>query len=629
MHPVRPAVQQHCVVSGGGQESTGNMQDRVFSFPSLVFPSKQCKCVPMEYQSGISRPTPDEFPSTPRQEDAMTTQRWIFHTVFSACALTCGSTSGVADDDLIAHWMLESHAHDSVSGRAAVNHGVSFGNGHAFFDGIDSWLEVPVAGSPALTDKEFSIAVWIHTDKELDDVLGDVLTRYDPKIRRGFTLSLMNYAGVTSAQSNWRNVLFGIDSGRVDHTWTDCGRPGTNMQVKSLVVFNGDLYAAVWEPDVGKSGHVYRYEAGTKWVDCGGPDKANALCGMAVYNGQLYVGSELYSGGGSSLPLSPNENHGGRVYRYEGGTCWTDVGRIADVRSVSGLAVYKGQLFAGTGTTGAWRDTPRTRGMYRFNGPGKWTSCGCPDLRVVHLSVYNGSLFGLSYDAGGFFRYDGASNWTRLGPVPETTQVYSTAVYEGRIHAGTWPTGSVYRHEGPQKWIHTGRLGAEREVMGMAVYNGKLYAGTLPLAEVYRYDGLDNWISTGRLDMTPDVRYRRAWVTAVFNGKLFCGTLPSGHVMSLEAGKSVTYDQALTPGWHHLVAVRAKARLRLYIDGKRVAESTEFDPADYDLNTNRPLKIGFGQHDYFNGRMKDLRIYRRALSPKDVERVRASAGTQT
>ncbi len=539
--------------------------------------------------------------------------------------LHCCGPSLKAADGLVAHWKLASDARDSVSGSVAVNHGVRFEDGHAVFDGIDNWLEVPGTDLSELGDGEFSIAAWIHTDEELDDVPGDVITRYDPVARRGFTLSLMNYAGVTSAQSNWRNVLFGIDSGQIDSAWKDCGRPGTNMQVKSLVVFDGDLYAAVWEPDAGKSGHVYRYAGGTKWEDCGSPDKANALCGMAVYKGRLYAGSELYSGGGSSLPLSPNEHHGGRVYRYEGGTRWIDVGKIADVRSVSGLAVYKGQLFAGTGTTGAWRDTPRTRGMYRFDGPGQWTSCGCPDLRVVHLSVHNGHLFGLSYDAGGFFRYDGGKSWTRLGPVPDTTQVYSTAIYEGRIHAGTWPTGSVYRFDGPQKWVSTGRLGEEKEVMGMAVYNGKLYAGTLPLAEVYRYDGQDNWVSTGRVDTTPDVRYRRAWVTAVYGGRLFCGTLPSGHVMSLEAGKCVTYDRALSSGWRHLVAVKGKTRLQLYVDGKLVSESTDFDAAKYNLSTRGPLKIGFGQHDYFNGRMKDLRIYNRALAPGDVLRVKTAA----
>ena len=238
----------------------------------------------------------------------------------------------------------------------------------------------------------------------------------------------------------------------------------------------------------------------------------NAINALAVYQGKLYAGSELYSGGGSALPLSPNTNHGGRVFRYEGGTRWTNVGKIADVRSVSGLASFNGELYAGTGTTGAWRDKPRTRGMYRYDGKDGWISCGCPGQRIAHLAVHNGNLFGLSYDDGGFFRYDGGTNWTSLGPVPMTSQVYSSAIYEGKLLAGTWPTGSVYRFDGTKTWQSTGRLGEEKEVMGMSVYNGKLYAGTLPLAAVYRYDGQNNWTSTGRLDKTPDVVYRRALV---------------------------------------------------------------------------------------------------------------------
>lgn len=528
-----------------------------------------------------------------------------------------------ADDGLIAHWKLEKDARDSSGqNHHAVNHGVQFDlEGSAVFNGRDAWLEVPVSDSLKPGRKSFSVAAWIHTEQNLDDVLGDVMSCYDPATRTGFNLSLMNYAGVTNAQSNWRNLLFGIDAGHVDPAWTDCGRPGTNQQVKSLTVFDGDLYAAVWEPGPDKTGHVYRYAGGTRWIDCGSPDKANAIASMAVYNGHLYVGSERYSGGGSSLPLSPNENDGGSVFRYEGGKRWTNCGKIADVRSVSGLAVFNGKLYAGTGTTGAWRDTPRTRGMYRYDGDNQWTSCGCPDLRVVHLSVHNGNLYGLSYDAGGFFRYDGGTDWTRLGPVPETSQVYATAVYEGHLLAGTWPTASVFRFDGPQKWTFAGRLGEEKEVMGMAVYNGKLYAGTLPFADVYRYEGGDKWVTTGRLDKTPDVRYRRAWSMAVFNGKLYCGVLPSGHVLSLEAGKSATYDRALSAGWHHIAAVRSRNQLRLYVDGKQVAESTNFNPDEYNLSTTGPLKIGFGQHDYFNGKMKDVRLYNRELSPSDIKRL--------
>ena len=532
---------------------------------------------------------------------------------------TLPSTTLHAEEGLIAHWKLASNAKDSVGKHDAINHGVEFDDKSARFDGIDAWLEVPASRWSKLGTDDFTISVWVHTEQHLDDVLGDVVTCYDPDTRNGFNLTLMNYSGVTSAQSNWRNLLFGIDDAQVDPSWTDCGRPGTNQQIKSLVVFDGSLYAAIWEPAEGQAGHVYRYAGGTQWVDCGSPDKANAITGMAVHDGRLYAGSELYSGGGSSLPLSPNSNHGGRVYRYEGGTQWVDVGKVADVRSISGLASFNGSLYAGTGTTGAWRDTPRTRGMYRYDGEGKWTDCGCPGTRIVHLSVHNGNLFGLSYDDGGFFRYDGGKKWTQLGPVPNTSQVYATAIYEGRIHAATWPTASVFRYEGPQKWISTGRLGEELEVMGMAVYNGKLYAGTLPMANVYRYDGKDNWVSTGQLDKTPDVRYRRAWVTAVYDGKLFCGVLPSGHVYSLEAGKNVTYDRALPAGWHHVAAVKSGDRLRLYVDGKQVSQSEKFNSGSLDLQSNGPLKIGFGQHDYFNGKMKDLKIYGRALTPKEVD----------
>jgi len=545
---------------------------------------------------------------------------WVIHGVlvlFLPVALVC------AEEGPLAHWPLTTDSRDiSGNGHHAMNHGAGFeGQQGALFDGIDDWLEVPVRGTLQLGKSNFTIATWVHTEAELDDVLGDILSWYDPASSSGVNLSLMNYAGVTSAQSNWRNILFGIDADQPVNNWVDCGRPGENRQIKSLVVFAGDLYAATWEPAPGAAGHVYRYAGGQRWIDCGAPSLANSITGMAVYQGRLYAGSELYSGAGSSLPPSPNVNKGGHVYRYEGGHRWTDVGTVSDVRSVSGLAVFKGQLYAGTGTTGAWRDSPRHRGMYRYDGKNGWIDCGCPGLRVVHIGVHNGSLLGLSYDAGGFFRYDGGTDWTRLGPIPESTQAYSLAVYQGRVHVGTWPTGSVYRLDGPQQWTHAGRLGEEKEVMGMAVYNGKLYAGTLPMADVYRYEGDGRWLSTGQLDTTPDVRYRRAWCTAVFEGKLFCGVLPSGHVWSMKAGNCVTYDHAMSAGWHHLAAIRDGDRLILHLDGQKIAVSSRLDAERYDLSNETPLKIGFGQHDYFNGRLRDLRIYDRALSGREVKAI--------
>ena len=230
----------------------------------------------------------------------------------------------VAEEGLVAHWRLATDGEDSSgNGHPAVNHGARFdGTGSALFDGIDAWLEVEARGDLQLGRSDFSVAAWIYTEKDLDDVLGDVVSWYDPATANGFTLGLMNYAGVTSAQSNWRNVFFGIDAGQLAPAWIDRGRPGNNHHVKSLVVFDGDLYASTWEPDAGDAGHVYRYAGDTRWIDCGAPSPANSLTGLAVYQGRLYAGSELYSGSGSSLPPSPPANHGGHDYPDEGrGRC--------------------------------------------------------------------------------------------------------------------------------------------------------------------------------------------------------------------------------------------------------------------------------------------------------------------
>ena len=313
----------------------------------------------------------------------------------------------------IAHWDLTQDAYDkSGNGHHLVNHNVKFADGaSAHFNGVDSWLELPTEAVPDLWKNGLTISAWINTPLQLKDVIGDVLSCYNLETRTGINLLIMNYAGITNSQSNHRNVFFGVDDGSEIAAWQNCGRPGNCQYVRALTVFNGELYAASWEPGANQRGHVYRYAGNRKWIDCGAPSAANCIAAMAVYNGKLYVGSELYSGGGSSLPLSENENHGGTVYRYEGGQNWASMGRIADVRSVSALTEFDGKLYAGTGSTGAWRDTPRTRGMYRFDGPGNWVDCGCPDLRVVHLGVHNGHLFGLSYDGGGFFQYEGGTNW--------------------------------------------------------------------------------------------------------------------------------------------------------------------------------------------------------------------------
>lgn len=264
-----------------------------------------------------------------------------------------------------------------------------------------------------------------------------------------------------------------------------------------------------------------------------------------------------------------------------------------------------------------------------------------PDgLRTEALAVHNGAIYATAYDEGTVFVFDGKT-WKRtgsLGTASRTqafydgskwvptglkgdktgTQVYSLGLHQGKLMAGTWPEGKVYRFSAGQGWKSTGRLGEEQEIMASNHYNGKLYAGSLPMAEIFRYDGDDNWNSVGRVDFTKDVIYRRAFCMAVFKGRLFSGTFPSGHVRSFRAGECVSYDSELKSGWRHIAAVKFGGRLKLFVDGKQVAVSAEFDPDQYDLSSKAPLQIGFGEYDYFKGKMRDVRLYKRALTDQEV-----------
>lgn len=551
-----------------------------------------------------------------------------FLLVWGTCLLLAGFPLR-ADTGLVAHWPLAGNCQDR-SGHE--NHGRNHGadltargpegkpNRSAEFDGRNDYIEVEPSQSLRLGTGDFSITAWVYTDEQLDDVLGDVISKYDPAARRGFNFNVMNYAGVTSSQSNYRNLAFGIDNAKLDRAWTDCGRPGNNVFVCALAVYENQLYAGTFETGPDESGHVYRYVGGTQWVDCGSPDGSNSVFSLAVFRGKLYAGTACYRARGSALPESPNQTPGGTVHRYDGGTKWTACGQLENgdtgtALTVHSLAVYGGKLYAST----IYREG---FGLYEYQHGQEWAYKGNPGRRVEVLGLYDGHLYTASYDEGVVSRYAPSGHWKDLGKPTGATQTYAFMVYTGNLYVTTWPNGSVFRLDGDDRWVNMGQLGEEKEVMAVSVYNGKLYAGTLPLAQVYRYDGGTTWTNTGQLDRTQNVTYRRAWSMAVYKGKLYCGTLPSGHVFSVEAGKCVTYDRELKPGWRHLAAVRNLNGLELYVDGERVATSSTLDPADFDISNDVPLRIGFGAHDYFRGRISDVRIYNRALSDADLDSIR-------
>lgn len=547
--------------------------------------------------------------------------------LLAACLLTLATIQSLpAEDGLVAHWPLARDGMDvSGNGLHAKVHGVEFAAGErrqsATFDGRQSWLQAPVDDRLKFGTGDFSISLWVHTEKNLDDVPGDLFSQYDFKSRRGFHLALKTNPGVTFSQANSSQLQFGIDQNRAQKFWMDRGNPGDSLLAFALCTFDGNLYAGTCEPGVGDAGHVYRLSGKDQWIDCGALDRSNAVTSLVEFDGHLYAGTGKYRLGGSSLPESQNETLGGRIFRYEGDSKWVNVGRLPEAESIGGLVVFRGKLYASS--------LYRPAAFFRYDGGTKWTDCGSPrrpkdlpgettHMRVEALGVYNGWLYATCYDGGRVFRFDG-EQWFDVGQLAENTQTYAFAVRAGRFYVGTWRTGRVYRFENPNAWTDVGRLGEELEVMGMLVHNGRLIAGTLPLAEVYEYDGESAWTKLTRLDHTPDVRYRRAWTMAEYDGQVFCSTLPSGKVYSWRSGRVAMADRRFPAGWHHVTAVRKGGSLRISINGKPIAEESDFQADDFNLSTDQPLKIGFGPNDYFKGRLADVRVYRRALKPAEIK----------
>jgi hypothetical protein len=546
--------------------------------------------------------------------------------------LTVFASNGAsaADDGLVGYWKLAGDCRD-YSGHElhALNQGVELNDGE--FNGRDAYLEIPNASKLKIGDGDFTIAVEVFTETSTDDVLGDLVSKFDPEARRGFNLTFTCNTSGYNSQSNTRHLFFGLDNA-TEGKWDDCGRPGGLCHSSdALTVFNGDLYVGTVDaPNEADWAHVYRYQGGQKWEDCGrvGKGKTRGVYAMIVHDNNLYAATAGPHGGGQT-----NKGDFGRVYRYHGSKEWQDIGQPGEHYRVNSLASYDGKLYALAINTGGQHG-----GVYVYVSGQNWTQCG--DFGRPHTSgVHDGRLFA-AYPRGEVFAFDGTS-WEHLGNPYRTletcNQLHAQGAYQGEWFVGTWPLGKVaVRRDG--KWVDLGRLGDSTEIVGLTVYNGSLYAGTIPRAEVFRYDGPEHWASIRRLFDPPgynvekDVEdWSRASSMTVYRGKMFVSTANCfraalsrpreneirGKIYSFATGEGVSVDRDLGPGWKHIAVVRDGKRLRMYVDGK-LAATSESSNSPLMAANNAPLRLGLGPHSHFRGKMREVRIYDRALDANEV-----------
>ena len=551
------------------------------------------------------------------------------------------------DEGLVGYWKLQGDCQDySGHNNHGRNHGVDPEAGR--FNGRDAWIEIPDVENLQFGEGDFSISAELCTQTDLTDAFGDLLSKFDSVRRRGFNLTLSSNSSGYNAQSNLRQLFFGVDDGTAGE-WTDCGRPGDQVHISdALTVYNGDLYAGTTDgASEADWAHVYCYLGGQQWEDCGrlGADRTRGVYAMIVHDGELYAATSSSHG-----PQPPDMSYG-RVYRYLGGQKWEDIGQPGENYRLNSLASYAGKLYVAGFNIG-----PEPGHVYVYDGDQKWNECGEFNGWPHALAVHDGKLFA-AYPQGEVYAYNGDA-WENLGnplgSFAECNQIHSIGIYQGELYIGSWPKGKVaVLRDG--KWIDLGQLGDASEVIGLAVYNGSFYAGTIPRAELFRYDGPENWSSIRRLFDPPDFEpvpvgsgakevqdWSRASSLAVYQGKLFVSTATCyrtkidpplsdeirGRVYSFATGSCVSLDRDLGAGWKHVTAVRKVKQLELYVDGELVT-SSQSDRAPIDVSTDVPLRIGFGPQGHFQGQLREMRLYNRALREQEVEQLYGNSAVRT
>jgi hypothetical protein len=176
------------------------------------------------------------------------------------------------------------------------------------------------------------------------------------------------YAGTRNAAAGcqvWR-YDGGVAWTQVNTNGFGIATPTDNGAIHNMVDWEGDLYATTHNDADGCQ--VWRYDTGTTWTQVnesgfgiGTPTNNADVWGMAESGGRLYA-------------ATLNGTDGCQVYRYDGGTTWTQVnedgfgiGTPADNYAVHCMINYHDKLFAGTlnGVNGCQ--------VWSGKAPGAWT----------------------------------------------------------------------------------------------------------------------------------------------------------------------------------------------------------------------------------------------------------------
>jgi hypothetical protein len=490
-------------------------------------------------------------------------------------------------------------------------------------------------------DGDFTVTMVVDVPTDRAGAAGGLAAKFDPATRTGFTLGAISSAGGYNGPGDELRIAFGIDAG-TEPAWSQHGRPSStsNYVSNSLTVFDGALHAATSDaPAAADRGHVYRLAGEDAWEDLGqvAREGAHGVGPLVVHRDALYAASWNYDWTRvHAEALAPCH-----VYRYEAPGRWEDCGAPGHAKRIFSLASFRGDLYAmGDDAT-----------VHAHRGGGSWELVRRFGTFAHPATVHDGRLVLGMLQPATVWSFDG-ERWDDLGnPLGDPDrcdEIHSLATFGGQLHCGTWRLGRVARwDEAARRWRQLGRLGDSTEIMALSVYNGMLYAASIPRAEVFRHERDRRWRSLRRLYAPPGWRpvlvrnmqappdgdrRMRDWtrVTSLtqHDGRLFAsvGSCTSaaqdapadvrGTVHALRAGVVATTPRTLTPGRHHIAAVRRGGTLEVHVDGTVAA--TARGAVTGSIANAAALVIGADAGGRFRGGIQQAEVHGRALTAREI-----------
>jgi hypothetical protein len=399
------------------------------------------------------------------------------------------------------------------------------------------------------------------------------------------------YAGIADAATPQKACRVFRHGG--DQTWHDCGRLGADpkvLSVQSMLVHKGQLYAGNgnWDWDkargdmpgfVASKVHVYQYQGGTEWRDLGQVGEGYRVMSLGSFAGDLYAGMDQGDGGG-------------KVFRYTGNG-WTDCG-APDGLNIEALLPSGGALYVSTHGN-----------IYRYEGGTTWTCIGKKPYGITQIhcmAQIGGQLWIGTWPQGYVLRLEASGQWTNTGRlgIPEglfeCNEVMDLRVYNGKLYAALIPKSQVWRYEADGHWTLMTSLASRPD---------------------WQPEDADSWCRVtclnayeGQLCAATGSCYSRAEHQDAED------TL--GRVHGFTTGQVCSHEHDIGGGWTHVAAVRKGKETRLYINGNLAASSQAPARTTFDLSNTSPLFIGYGTQTYFTGAIADVRLYAGALTTEAV-----------